>query len=245
MPAFFIHSKDIHHSIITIHTPSLFQHLTRSLRIRLGETIYFTDEQRRRYRSRIIDISRTRLEAEVLESRIGPPPPASPLTLAQAILKGEKMAWVVQKATELGVTRISPLITERSLIKLNAHQAQRYRQRLMRIALEAAQQAERWDIPTVDTPCPFEQFVREAHTPVKFLLVERHAGESLLATGLLAPSVGPVMLGIGPEGGWSDRELALAQAEGFYFASLGERILRAETAALAAVCLVQSRLSNL
>lgn len=245
MPAFFIHSKDIHHSTLTISSPSLFQHLAKSFRIQLGEIVFFTDEQRRRYRSQITEVGRTHVQARILESQIGPPPPPSPLILAQGLLKGDKMAWAVQKATELGVARICPLMTVRSQVKLDVQQAHRYRQRLLRIAFEAAQQAERWDIPEVDVPCPADKFFREWSAPVKLLLVERHSGEALPATPLLEPVVGPVILGIGPEGGWSEQELILAKAKGFSFASLGERILRAETAALAAVCLTQSRLGNL
>lgn len=245
MPAFFIQAEEIQGSRICIRDPALLRHLIKSLRVRRGETIAFTDPCRRRYQTKIVRISASALEAMIVDSQAGPSPSPATVILGQAMVKSDKMALIVQKATELGISRICPLVTERSLIKMDARLAQRYSQRLSRIAHEAAQQSERWDVPTIGDPCTLERFLLESQSESqKVFLVARNRDTAPL-TKILMPHPAPVTLVIGPEGGWTERELALAREAGFRWATLGERILRTETAALVAICLAQNCLGNL
>ena len=155
------------------------------------------------------------------------------------------MDWVIQKATELGVATIQPLITERSTVRPDSQRAASQVARWHRIAREAAQQSERWTIPTVGEPAGLEHWMRSrAGTSQTFVLHERSTAPSLM-TVAWDPSWTDVTLVIGPEGGWADREIEALQRQGCRCVGLGKSILRAETAALAAIIIAQGRLGRL
>ena len=116
MPVFFIQSHRISNHTVTIDGP-LLSHLSKSLRIREGENIWVGDEHRFRYRVRIDHLDQKSLQASILETIKGPPAPSADVVLAQAILKGDRMNWVIQKATELGVTGMIPLLSSRVIAR--------------------------------------------------------------------------------------------------------------------------------
>lgn len=156
------------------------------------------------------------------------------------------MEWVIQKATELGVAVILPLVTEQTIVRPKKERAGSRRERWQRIALEAAQQSERWEVPTVEAPrSALEFFSDPGPATLKLVLQERSRAQSLRAVALPSSPAETIALAVGPEGGWRDEELNRAQASGFLPVVLGDRILRAETAALAAVSVLQSRLGEL
>ena len=246
MPVFFILSTDIHESIISI-SPPLSQHLAKSLRVQTGHTLLLGDEQRRRYRGVLRRIEKKRLIVEIHETQSGPEPERPPVVLGQSILKSEKMTWVIQKATELGVTHIGPLLTHRVIPRLNSSkQSAGHRERWQRIALEAAQQSERWEIPTIGVLQTLGEFCANQH-PKDFslILVERGARESLATIALPAHWEFGLNLLVGPEGGWTENELTEAEKIGYQKVSLGSRIFRAETATIAALSILQARLGHM
>ncbi len=244
MPAFFIIRDEIDGNRVTL-TGDLHRHLTGSLRIAPGDDLLLTEEGVRRHRAQVVSVDRTRLVATIRETttpeeRIGPQ-----LRLALAILKHDPMDWVVQKATELGVAAIQPLITERSTVRPEAHRAASQVARWLRIAREAAQQSERWTIPRVHEPTELRDWMRtHAGQSATFVLHERSSAPSL-TTVEWNPSCMDVTLVIGPEGGWADREIEALQLHGCRCIGMGKSILRAETAALAAISLAQGRLGQL
>ncbi len=245
MPTFFVGSEAVAPPTVRISGP-LLRHLKDSLRLQPGDSLTVTDERRRRYRTTVVTVTDRLLESRILDQTEAPPRSSPSLILAQALLKGEKMDWVIQKATELGVDRIVPLHARHSVVRLQADRIDHQRERWQRIALEAAQQSERWTVPEIDEPATLPQLLsRHAACAAKFLLAERATGPSLNAIPL---PVGPdksLMLVIGPEGGWDPEELRLAAEQGCGTATLGRRILRAETAAIAAISIVQARLGEL
>jgi 16S rRNA (uracil1498-N3)-methyltransferase len=185
----------------------------------------------------------TELEAE----------PALPLTLVMAIYKFDHMEWAIEKATELGVKAVAPVIARRTEKHLAAAAAQRT-ERWRRIAHEAAQQSRRSDVPLIFDPTPLATRVRAASEAARddsasayIVLAEqertttlRHALKEAMAA---AETEMPTLeIAIGPEGGWAPTEEALFDANGWRAASLGPRILRAETAAIAALAVVASYL---
>jgi 16S rRNA (uracil1498-N3)-methyltransferase len=185
----------------------------------------------------------TELEAE----------PALPLTLVMAIYKFDHMEWAIEKATELGVKAVAPVIARRTEKHLAAAAAQRT-ERWRRIAHEAAQQSRRSDVPLIFDPTPLATRVRAASDATRddsasayIVLAEqertttlRHALKEAMAA---AETEMPTLeIAIGPEGGWAPTEEALFDANGWRAASLGPRILRAETAAIAALAVVASYL---
>ncbi len=154
------------------------------------------------------------------------------------------MDWVIQKATEMGIASIVPLVSERVIARPRVERLGPQQQRWERIALEAAQQAERWEVPEVHHPAEFVPWLRSVSGSLKLILSEHSEGDSL-ATISLPEDESRVLLVIGPEGGWSKTERDAAHEYGFTSVSLGQRILRAETAALAALAILQSRLGEL
>jgi 16S rRNA (uracil1498-N3)-methyltransferase len=172
--------------------------------------------------------------------------PALPVTMLLSVFKFDRMEWAIEKATELGVERIVPIIARRSEKHL-AQSAQNRVERWRRIAREAAQQSRRSDTPTIEDAIPLKTAARREGDAVRLLLAEqertttlrRALEEALSASGDELPAI---RLAVGPEGGWAAEEEALFDSEGWKPVSLGPRILRAETAAITAMAVVAALL---
>jgi 16S rRNA (uracil1498-N3)-methyltransferase len=172
--------------------------------------------------------------------------PALPITLVMAVYKFDHMEWAIEKATELGVAAIAPVIARRTEKHLAAA-AQKRAERWRRIAHEAAQQSRRCDVPLVYDPEPLAALVRADSEAARIVLAEQERTttlrnaleEAVAAAGTDMPAL---EIAIGPEGGWAPEEEALFDANGWRAVSLGPRILRAETAAIAALAVVASYL---
>ncbi len=245
MPVFFISARNISHHHITIDGP-LFHHLTKSLRFQEGDKFVVCDETRWRHHLIIQKITKGTLEGEILKSEQGPPLAGVNIILAQAMLKGDHMTWAIQKTTELGVSTIVPLLTERVIIRPKADRYQSLQERYSRIALDAAQQSERWDVPEVVPPTPLPNFLEHyCQAKLKCMLSERKGSLSLSSLPLTKEFQGTVILLIGPEGGWTQEEQQTARRFGFHSISLGMPILRGETASLVTLSIIQYRLGNL
>jgi 16S rRNA (uracil1498-N3)-methyltransferase len=170
--------------------------------------------------------------------------PAMPVTLVMAIYKFDHMEWAIEKATELGVRVIVPAIARRTEKHL-AQAAEKRVERWRRIAHEAAKQSRRCDIPMVYDPVALSARVRETAEGIRIVLAEQERtttlrnalDEAIAAAGAEMPTL---EIAIGPEGGWAPEEEALFDANGWRAVSLGPRILRAETAAIAALSVVAS-----
>lgn len=241
MPVFFIQSEDVVGEVITITDP-LLTHISKSLRKKLGDSLVCNDSQGHRYQTIVTQMTKTSLQARIQQIETSPRPTSPPLILVQALLKGEKMGWVIQKATELGVSTIIPLITDRIIIKLTGKQEDSHQARWKRIALEAAQQSERWTLPNILPMQTFQQFLDTTQLDSPIFLGEREESPSLLTVPCSTESQKTgVTVMVGPEGGWSVDEIETAKTHNYPFASFGKEILRAETASLAALAILQAR----
>lgn len=244
MPVFFIRSTQVEYDKIAVGEP-LFRHLSKSLRTRPGDLLIFNDEQGRRYHTKVLRITKQLIHSKILDVQERPTTSTPSIILAQAILKGEKMSWVIQKGTELGIQTFAPLITERVIPRVSSTHTLSYQERWERIALEAAQQSERWTVPKILPSQPIEKFLQQAKTEMTIFLVERQEKISLSNIPLPLEAHGEITVVIGPEGGWTKEEVEKAEAHKCSFSTLGQGILRAETASLAAVAILQSRLQYL
>jgi 16S rRNA (uracil1498-N3)-methyltransferase len=244
MPAFFISSADIHGTKLTL-TGELCHHLRASLRVKPGEVLRLTDEHRQRYQVRVSAVASQGLTAEILESRSGPIDAAPGVLLAQALLKGDHMDWVVQKASELGVRTILPLISRHGVVRPQPDRVAAQVARWQRIATEAAQQSEQWEPPQVLEPMESRRFFSSHAATCALLLAERQQTMGLANIPLPVLPAETVTLIVGPEGGWAEEELTQAVEGQCRAVSLGEHILRADTAAVTALSIVQSRLGRL
>jgi 16S rRNA (uracil1498-N3)-methyltransferase len=172
--------------------------------------------------------------------------PALPVTLVVSVYKFDRMEWAIEKATELGVAVIAPVIARRTEKHL-AQAAEKRAERWRRIAHEAAQQSRRSDVPLIHAPEPLATRIRAASTSTRIVLAEQERTTTLRsaldeAIAQAQAEMPTLEIAIGPEGGWAPDEEALFDANGWRAASLGPRILRAETAAIAALAIVASYL---
>jgi 16S rRNA (uracil1498-N3)-methyltransferase len=243
MPVLFVSPERINHQTISIAGDVLI-HLRDSLRITVGETLWLNNGQGAKFRVEITDVSKRAVTARILE-RIQEPPRQTPrLILGQSLLKGEKMDWVIQKATELGVSEIVPIASQHSVVQLKADRVDHQLARWQRIALEAAQQSEQWRIPTVATPQSLSALLTSRATGT-LMLAERREGNSLQMVNLPKDATDSILVLIGPEGGWSQEEARIGEQAGVQPITLGGHILRSETAAIATLSILQSRLGAL
>jgi 16S rRNA (uracil1498-N3)-methyltransferase len=216
-------------------------HVARVLRLRVGDPLILFDDAGGEYTASVAALGRDAVRVTVGEYQAVDRESPLQVTLAQGISRGERMDVVVQKATELGVRRIVPLLTERTVVRLNPTQTASRMRHWHAIAVAACEQCGRNRLPEITAPM----------TPQAFLVSALPDGLRLL----LAPDGGmkvrdltasrAVTLLIGPEGGLSDAERTAAQAAQFRGLSLGPRILRTETAALAALAVIQLQLGDL
>ncbi|HEX5706672.1 MAG TPA: 16S rRNA (uracil(1498)-N(3))-methyltransferase [Pyrinomonadaceae bacterium] len=221
------------------------RHLRDVLRLREGEEVYVFDGEGREFLCRVGSAAREREATLEVVAAAEPQSAESPLalTLAVALLKGEKFDMVVQKATELGASLIVPVLTRRADVRpRDARDAARRVERWRRLALEAAKQSGRARVPRVEEPCAFESLIARAcgADELRVLFAERggaRLSEVSGADGRAATKAVTAL--VGPEGGWEDEELELARGEGWHVVTLGGRTLRAETAALTVSVLLQ------
>jgi 16S rRNA (uracil1498-N3)-methyltransferase len=228
--------------------PDEARYLRDVLRLQRGDEVYVFDGQGREFHCTVAESSRDFAHLDIL-AEVEPTNPESPLdlTLAIALLKGEKFDLVVQKTTELGVTRIVPLITSRADVRLRDEKDASKRQvRWQRIALEAAKQSGRARVPDVAQPVAFRTLMTATENQgVKRVMFSERDGGPLAEAIKTGAEAQPIVALVGSEGGWTDEEIALARAAGWEIVTLGGRILRAETAAIAVVALLQNLLGDL
>jgi len=246
MPVYFIRSDQIHHDRVDVGT-ELNHHLRNVLRVKRGETITLVDERPRKYLARILNPHSEPITLQIEAETFPPKLDLTSVRLCVGLLKREKMDWIVQKATELGVSRITPLITERTIIRPQAKRTIHQVQRWVKIATEAAQQSCRWNVPSVDVPMDVNLFLGGGQLPGFQFIFSEHLPATACREKIQNKTAGAIDQGsllIGPEGGWTLSEIGAAERAGFIPLSLGERILRTETAALAALTIIQYELSN-
>jgi 16S rRNA (uracil1498-N3)-methyltransferase len=211
------------------------EHLVRVLRVRVGQEFDINVGTDVRL-GRVVSIGENRVEFELGEHI---PVVAIPkVTLALSIFKFDRMEWAIEKCTELGVARIVPVIARRTETHL-ATAAEKRVERWERIARQSSEQSRRSAPPEISAPMKLKDVV-ELKGQAGILLAESE-DELMLKDALASHSRGKsVVLAVGPEGGWADTELDLFRAAGWVSASLGETILRAETAAIAALAVVMA-----
>lgn len=219
-------------------------HLTRVLRLEKGAHVFVFDGEGAEYECEIAGVGKREVALNLLRRLEDVVESPLALTLAQALIKGDRFDWVIQKSTELGVTRIKPLVTEHSDIKRAEERAEQRLRRWRRISLEALKQCGRRRLVEICEPTPLEDFCGSGTQGVCLIFSER-GGQSLREVSARFRDVNQLSLCVASEGGWSERELQNADASHFIAVSLGSRILRAETAGIAAVTLAQHLFGDL
>jgi 16S rRNA (uracil1498-N3)-methyltransferase len=217
-------------------------HVARVLRLRVGDVLTLFDGHGGEYSGRIEQMHRDTVHVSVLEHRDEERESPFHLTLAQGISRGERMDWVVQKATELGVARIAPIFTERSVVQLDERQAAKKVQHWRAIAIAACEQSGRNRVPEILAPVGLYAMLENGMARGAALLLS--PGAALRVVDIPAAHSGATVL-IGPEGGLAEVEQETALRAGFTPVRLGPRVLRTETAAVCALTVLQQQFGDL
>ncbi len=220
------------HTIKLEEKPS--HHLSKVLRFKEGAELILFNGQGGEYHGSISSIEKKHTYVELTNFIANDKQSPLSIHLGIAISKGDRMDWVIQKATELGATEITPLFSERTEIKLKGERLEKKLNHWQHISISACEQCNRNKLATVHSPRNIEAWITDSAADKKFVLHHRtdqklDSSESINSTALL----------IGPEGGLSQREIQLAQDNEFNALQLGPRVLRTETAPLAAITLLQ------
>lgn len=214
------------------------RHAVRVLRLRCGQDVVLFNGDGMDYRARLVAMDGHQVTAELHDAHVIDAESPLSLTLVQAVARGEKMDWVVQKATELGVTRVVPVLTERSEVRLDATRSEKRLQHWRAVATSACEQCGRARLPCIDPVRSLDQWLAlpRVDDPVRLALLPQ---AELDLRKLSVPPSG-AMLVVGPEGGLGPRDVDLLHSHGFAGLRLGPRVLRTETAGLAALAALQT-----
>jgi 16S rRNA (uracil1498-N3)-methyltransferase len=237
LPLFFISPAQVFGSTIMIAGEDV-RHIAIVMRMKAGDKLLLRDGKGTEYTVKIADIGRSDIKTEILaqsEKEL----PSLHITLGQGLPKSDKMDFIVQKATELGVSSIVPIVTSRTIVKIKNEENRIAR--WQKIAREAAMQSNRIDIPHIEGITMFSDFIGTLGAgPCQLLLLPWEEGTEPIKNIFRqkAKTQGIAVL-IGPEGGYSSAEAMTARDKGFHLVSLGPNILRTETAAMAVLSMIR------
>jgi 16S rRNA (uracil1498-N3)-methyltransferase len=217
------------------------RHLRHVLRLSTGDQVQIFNGEGREFVAEIVTVGKRETLLNIVDEISAPAPESNlDLTIAASVYKNDKFDLVIQKAVELGVARIAPIVTFRSETKIDA--ALNRTERWRKIALEATKQCERARIMSVDEPVTFADFLSSLNDESgKLLMFSEKDGRSI-------PDLGDpkkITALVGPKGGWEDSEIELAEGRGFVPVKLGKRIMKAETAVITFAALLQHRFGDL
>ncbi len=217
--------------------------ICKVLRMEMGQHIVVLDNFGYEYELELAHVERKQVIGKVIEKRPSANEPTTQITLFQSLLKRDKFELILQKVTEIGVTQIVPIVTQRSLIQTTEMKANK-QSRWQRILAEAAEQSRRGRIPKLHPPMKFEEAVKQVSDYQLSLIAFEGGGVTIKTAVSNMQPPKKIALFIGSEGGFTDNEIQLAQHHGVTAITLGSRILRAETAALVAPALILHELEG-
>ncbi|QCO68299.1 16S rRNA (uracil(1498)-N(3))-methyltransferase [Luteimonas yindakuii] len=218
-------------------------HLLRVLRLREGDACVLFNGDGHDYDARITAVGKRGGDAQVLDRRVVDNESPLRISLVQGIARGEKMDLVLQKATELGIDAVVPVHSDRSEVKLDGERARKRLAHWTSVVIAACEQSGRARVPSVTPAAPLHEALDALPAGGLRLLLDPFAHAN--TQSLPAPADGRIVLAVGPEGGWSQRDRTVLETAGFVGIRLGPRVLRTETAGLAAIAALQARFGDL
>jgi 16S rRNA (uracil1498-N3)-methyltransferase len=226
-------------------------HLAKVLRARSGDAVVLFNGDGREFMGAIEKVQGSRVSASIGAARSIDRESPFQLTLVQCVPRGDRMDFIVQKATELGVERIVPVLSQRSVVRLDASQSTSKQVHWRAVAVSACEQCGRNRLPSVDRPLPLLSYLGGLARPttreaLRLVLEPEHAepGTGAAGTASAAPA-SSAQIAIGPEGGFAAEELDAFDLSAFSRVTLGPRVLRTETAAIAAIVVLQARFGDM
>ena len=238
MPQFFINKENIQEDKILITNLSDINHITNVLRNRKKDRLILSGPENFVYEAEIVSIKPDLIEAQIIDSYFSDKRLKISITLAQSIIKSQKQDFIIQKATELGVRTIFPFISKNTVVKFDSEKDKLFKvQRWQKIVYESAKQCKRGDLAEIKPISIFDEVVNLENFDLKIISSEKEAAVSIkqfLSKNKVAENAN-ILLVIGPEGGWSDKEIDKFTEKSFASVTLGKLIYRAETAATVAI----------
>jgi len=234
----FYHSENLELKLVVELGAQTHIHATKVLRLKVGDQFALFNGDGFDYVVKVIEISKHKTSVEIINKyEVNHESPLK-ITLAQGIAAGDKMDWVIQKTVELGIESIQPLFTERSIVKLDRERADKKLEHWRTVAISACEQTGRAIIPEILSPLPLSQWLsaQQKKNNLKLILTPSKAQN---INQLEKPS-SSIDFMVGPEGGFSDKEMALALNSAFIPINFGQRILRTETASIVALSIMQN-----
>lgn len=230
MPHFFINSKQVENKTIIISDKENYNHIARSLRARAGEKLLLIDENKVQYETFITEITKSEIITKIESSYSSNRMLDFVLDLAQSPLSNDGQNFIIEKATELGVNKVIPILTDYCTLKRSV--IEKKIPKWQRIMYESSKQCERADIPECDDLTTFEDLFVQNHYDKVIVFCERIADKTIRDSFKASPikQGDKILVIIGPEGGFSDREFKYFKSNNFEMLTLGTLILRAETA---------------
>ncbi len=246
MYQFFVEDWQIADSAVTIEGSDV-NHIRNVLRMKAGEKVRISTSSGKNYFCRLSEIGEAMVQADILEELSEGTELPNKIYLFQGLPKGDKMELIIQKAVELGAYEMIPVSMKNCVVKLDAKKAENKVRRWQEIAKSAAKQSKRSLIPEICTPLTYRQAVEAAkELDVVFIPYENERGMAATREAVEQLKAGQsIGIFIGPEGGFAPEEIELAKKEGMQLISLGKRILRTETAGLAALAVLAYHLETL
>ncbi|CAH1204260.1 Ribosomal RNA small subunit methyltransferase E [Paenibacillus allorhizoplanae] len=214
-------------------------HLGRVMRAEVGDKVICSNGVDREVLVRISHLDKGAVTAEIVEELAMDAEASVDVWIAQSLPKGDKMELIIQKGTEIGAARFLPFLSERTIVQYDAKKEAKRTERWQKIAKEAAEQAHRNRVPQIESVYSWKQLLQRAkEADVAWICYEKEDGQQLkpaiqsaIAAGQIEPGK-QVLIAVGPEGGFTEQEIKQAEEAGFRSVSLGNRILRTETAAM-------------
>lgn len=234
-------STELHEGLVVQLDQSATRHIIQVLRLSIGTPLIVFNGKGGEFTASIVELDKRQVKIKIAKFIAIERESTLNLHLAQGIARNEKMDLIIQKAVELGVSRITPLITQHSIIKLSSERWEKRWQHWQNIIISACEQCGRNQVPKLDHPILFNEFISTTNEINKFIL---HP-EKISDEHKLPAKINAAVLLIGPEGGFSDEEITLAQQRQYISIQLGTRILRTETAGLAGIVALQVKYGDL
>ena len=220
------------------------KHISKVLRLGIGDRIPITNGKGKDFVAKITSISKSNIELDIIDKVDSLTESSIDITLCSGMLKDKKMDLVIKHATQLGIKKWIPFFCERSIPTPDIKRIEKRKTRWETLSKESLKQCQRSQLPDVSMPISFNELLTRAKSyDMKIAFWEK--AQIKLSTLKKKPSIQKVMILIGPEGGFSEKEITLAEEKGFHSYSLGPRILRAETASISACTLIQHLLGDI
>lgn len=235
----FYHSENLELKYVVELIAQTHIHATKVLRLKVGDQFALFNGDGYDYVAKVIELSKHKTSVKIIDRyEVNHESPLK-ITLAQGLATGDKMDWIIQKAVELGIQSIQPLLTERSIIKLDRERADKKLEHWRTVAISACEQTGRSIIPDILSPIYLVQWLSNQNQTTNSLKLILTPARAQNINHLEKPS-SPVVFMVGPEGGFSEKEMNLALSSSFVPVNFGKRVLRTETASVVALSIMQN-----